>query len=340
MIALPFVWLVSVLTTIAAYTLARTTRVPFFARLFLCTFLLALAVVGLLLGVRLSFESRWAAVLQPFVALMVAPAAYLGFLGLAQDTGPAWRKTLLSNALPVGLAQLAILAPAPVSSDIIVLAVNIFYLTRIAGFLGYGADDFPLIAPHAMRIVTPALYTTIALLGLIVAADGLVFAVTLVAQDPHLMALLTGISGVFAGFIFVATLIGVPMVLHRPEAATENTQAATEHDRAVMRAVEALMAGKQLYRDSDLTLARVARRLSVPVRDVSAATNRTTGENFSRYINGHRIQHAQRALLETDLPITEVMFDAGFISKSSFNTEFRRAAGQTPSQFRASRADR
>jgi AraC-like DNA-binding protein len=33
------------------------------------------------------------------------------------------------------------------------------------------------------------------------------------------------------------------------------------------------------------------------------------------------------------------MFDAGFVSKSSFNTEFRRIVGQTPSQFRAEKAD-
>jgi AraC-like DNA-binding protein len=64
-----------------------------------------------------------------------------------------------------------------------------------------------------------------------------------------------------------------------------------------------------------------------------------TGENFSRYINGFRVRHAQAALRETELPITEVMFDAGFISKSSFNTEFRRIVGQTPSQFRSGKAD-
>jgi AraC-like DNA-binding protein len=32
------------------------------------------------------------------------------------------------------------------------------------------------------------------------------------------------------------------------------------------------------------------------------------------------------------------MFEAGFVSKSSFNTEFRRVTGKTPSQFRAETA--
>jgi AraC-like DNA-binding protein len=107
----------------------------------------------------------------------------------------------------------------------------------------------------------------------------------------------------------------------------------------LMRSLDETMKDKELFRDSNLTLARVARRLSVPTRDLSGATNRVTGENFSRLINGYRIAYARRALLETDLPVTEVMFEAGFLSKSSFNTEFRRVAGLTPSQFRAGGTD-
>ena len=73
MITLPLVWLVSVLTTIAAFALAQDTRSPFPARFFLCIFLLTLAVISLLLGFRLSFDATWAAQVQPLVAVMVAP---------------------------------------------------------------------------------------------------------------------------------------------------------------------------------------------------------------------------------------------------------------------------
>ena len=110
MITLPLVWLVSVLTTIAAFALAQDTRMPFQARLFLCVFLLTLASIGLLLGLRLSFDVPWAAWLQPVVAVMVAPSAYLGFSALTQDLGLNWRKRLLLSAAPVAVAQLAILA--------------------------------------------------------------------------------------------------------------------------------------------------------------------------------------------------------------------------------------
>src|SRR6056297_561435 len=116
MITLPLVWLVSVLTTIAAFALAQDTRMPFSARLFLCIFLLCLGTIGLLLGLRLSFDAPWAAWLQPLVAVMVAPSAYLGFSALTQDLRLNWRKTLALNGVPVAIAQLTILANAPISA--------------------------------------------------------------------------------------------------------------------------------------------------------------------------------------------------------------------------------
>ncbi len=339
MITLPLAWLVSVLTSIAAFALSQDTRIPFPARFFLCTFLLALATAGFLLGLRLSFGTTWAAQLQPLVAVMVAPSAYLGFHALTRNGAPGWRKTLLVNGVPVVLAQVAIVSNLPVSADVFVLGFTSIYLFRLAQLLPCNADDFVHVAPHALRILRSAVYATIFLLGMMVASDLLVVAASLLAGDGFVLRFLTGISGVFAVFIFVVALVGVPMLLRPTKDNLANHESATDSDRAMLATLDMLMSAKHLYTDSSLTLARVARRLSVPVRDVSTAINRITGENFSRYINGFRVRHAQDVLRDTELPITEVMFDAGFISKSSFNTEFRRIVGRTPSQFRSDRED-
>lgn len=339
MITLPLVWLVSVLATIAAYALAQDTRTPYPARLFLCIFLLTLAVIGLLLGLRLSFDAPWAARAQPLVAVMVAPSAYLGFAALTQSGAPNWRRTLLVNGLPVVLAQLIILAGIPVSADVLVLGITSVYLVRLARLSRREADEFVHVAPHAMRISRSAIYATIVLLGLMVATDLSIVAAGVFAGDAYILTFLTGASGVLTAFIFVVALVGAPMLLRITKEDVVKVGGPTDSDQAMLVALDALMNEQQFYTDSSLTLARVARRLSVPVRDVSAAINRMTGENFSRYINGFRVRHAQKALRETGLPITEVMFDAGFVSKSSFNTEFRRIVGQTPSQYRAEGAD-
>jgi AraC-like DNA-binding protein len=227
----------------------------------------------------------------------------------------------------------------PVSADVFVLGITSIYLFRLARLLPCTADDFVHVAPHALRILRSAVYATIFLLGLMVASDVLVVAASMLAGDAIVLRFLTGLSGVFTAFIFVVALVGAPMLLRSSKGSFASPENPTDSDRAMLTKLDVLMNDKNIYTDSNLTLARVARRLSVPVRDVSTAINRTTGENFSRYINGFRVRHAQVALRETELPITEVMFESGFVSKSSFNTEFRRITGRTPSEFRSGRAN-
>ena len=91
--------LVCALTAIAAYTLALNGRVPVAARIFLGLFLLSLGAIGLLLGVRLSSGAEWAAKIQPLVAVLVAPLAFLGFRALAEDQPSSWGSALLVNCV-------------------------------------------------------------------------------------------------------------------------------------------------------------------------------------------------------------------------------------------------
>ena len=87
-----------------------------------------------------------------------------------------------------------------------------------------------------------------------------------------------------------------------------------------------------LYLDPDLTLARLARRMTLPAKQVSAAVNRVTGENVSRLINGYRIRHACERLAAGD-GVTTAMLASGFNTKSNFNREFLRVTGMSPSRW-------
>jgi AraC-like DNA-binding protein len=102
-----------------------------------------------------------------------------------------------------------------------------------------------------------------------------------------------------------------------------------------MARIDALMRTRGLFRDPDLSLDRLARKAGLPARRISAAINRATGRNVSQWVNDHRIGEACRLLAETDRPVTAVLFDAGFQTKSNFNREFRRVTGTTPLLWRA-----
>lgn len=55
---------------------------------------------------------------------------------------------------------------------------------------------------------------------------------------------------------------------------------------------------------------------------------------FREYINSLRVQAATLMLTETDKAISEIAFDCGFTSFSTFNRAFRQSLGMTPREIR------
>ncbi len=107
-------------------------------------------------------------------------------------------------------------------------------------------------------------------------------------------------------------------------------------DHAVVGRLDALLADPEILSDECLTLSRVSKRLGLPARAVSGAVNRVTGHSFSDLLNDRRIARATR-LMETDTerPLLDIMYAAGFGAKSNFYTQFKRRKGMTPAAFRA-----
>ena len=110
----------------------------------------------------------------------------------------------------------------------------------------------------------------------------------------------------------------------------------TKETAQIMAKFDALMREHQLFKDPDLSLNRLARKLGIPARKISSAVNQTHQQNISKVINAYRISYAKRLLKQTDEAITEIFLSSGFQSKSNFNREFSRITGQTPSEFRSS----
>ena len=87
-----------------------------------------------------------------------------------------------------------------------------------------------------------------------------------------------------------------------PDAAEEVAEAAPAQqtetpgvaDIRIIEIFDRLMREKQLFRDPDLTLNRLARKAVVPARQISAAINRVHGQSVSRVVNECRIAEARR----------------------------------------------
>lgn len=83
-----------------------------------------------------------------------------------------------------------------------------------------------------------------------------------------------------------------------------------------------------------LSLERVAKELGVSKYHLSRIFSKRIGTSFNEYINILRADHARMLLTDTDKSITQVGFDSGFESSSSFYRIFKAQCGVTPSQYR------
>lgn len=122
-----------------------------------------------------------------------------------------------------------------------------------------------------------------------------------------------------------------------PAPLADEVPAVAEELQEVYQRWLALLEQQQLYQlEFGITLAQAARKLQVPARQLSQAVNQCYGASFSVLLNDKRIEKAKQLLLQSPpLPVTEVMYQAGFATKSNFHKEFARVTGMTPSAYRS-----
>lgn len=95
----------------------------------------------------------------------------------------------------------------------------------------------------------------------------------------------------------------------------------------------------QVYREPDLKVADLARRLCTTEHRLSRVVTGPLGErNFNRMLNRRRIADACRRLSDPDCTasVLEISGDCGFASPGPFNRAFKEETGCTPTAYRAS----
>lgn len=105
--------------------------------------------------------------------------------------------------------------------------------------------------------------------------------------------------------------------------------------------LDLLMNTSKPYTDNELGLPQLARQMELSVHELSFLLNKGYGQNFFQFINTYRVQRAKELLLSEKhdhLSILGIAFEAGFNSKTTFNTTFRKTVGQSPSVFRRAAA--
>lgn len=267
---------------------------------------------------------------QPVTATLIPPLAWVTLQTTAVRAFDPGRD-LAHLAMPAFTAFCVAVAPAML--DLVVTAAFLIYGLMIAYGLRDGADALPLA-----RIETgdrPSLIWGGISLGLILSAvsDGLIALVLMAGADwlqPVILSLFTSLSLGLIGMLTLSqSLVREESAVLPPPEGPVSVPVDAARDSDIMTRLDKLFTEEALYLDANLTLERLARRLCLPIKQLSAAINRSTSDNVSRYVNGFRIEHACHRLKAGD-NVTIAMLESGFNTKSNFNREFLRIKGCPP----------
>lgn len=88
--------------------------------------------------------------------------------------------------------------------------------------------------------------------------------------------------------------------------------------------------------DPELNLPGLAQKMGLSVHEMSELVNDGFGENFAQFVNRYRVEESKVLLLSekhTHLSMVGIAFEAGFNSKTAFNTAFKKMTGVSPTNF-------
>ncbi len=294
---------------------------------------LGLVVIGLRWGYGIT-------TLLPLMAVQAAlwcPLAWIAFRSLSRNQALWHWPADWPHLIPAGLVLASIVQwPAPI--DLILMATYLFYGFLLWRLSRRGPDALSMVRLNSARVAHLALTVTAYLLFFYTVIDVLIsldfalyqgqHAASIVAWGNVPSILILGLAAVVGGQSGSEPAAEVE-VAEPPTDGTDEQEA-----KELMPRLEALLVQKQMYKDPDLNLQRLARKCGVPARRVSRAVNLLTEQNVSQWVNEQRIKAACELLRESDESITHIMHTVGFVTKSNFNREFKRITGQSPSAWR------
>ncbi|GAA4109101.1 hypothetical protein GCM10022393_05500 [Aquimarina addita] len=108
-------------------------------------------------------------------------------------------------------------------------------------------------------------------------------------------------------------------------------------DNPYYKELEFLMKEAKIYRDPKLGLDSVSKKLKISSNYLSQLVNKLTGKNFADYINTFRVEDAKLKLRNINFinyTIIGIALEAGFNSKSTFYSAFKKITGISPSVYR------
>ncbi len=171
----------------------------------------------------------------------------------------------------------------------------------------------------------------------------------LVTFDPYILTFFFIAAFSFAYSFYAIRqpeLSDYPVASSREEADKDAHAGAEKYAKSGLRKEQAeeyltkllkIMDDEKPYLDGDLTIHHLSQKTGIPRHYITEVLNEKYGRNFFTFINEYRVREVISRINDPKYQhytILAIAFDAGFNSKSTFNSIFKAYAGKTPSEYR------
>jgi AraC-like DNA-binding protein len=214
--------------------------------------------------------------------------------------------------------------------------------TRLHDLISYTSAKLTL---NWLKILSITFYTGYVIVFIL---GGIKIFAGLLPFDPYI---LTFFFIAFFSFAYSFYAIRQPEMLEYPSVKNEENgsipaDSAGRYARSGLREDQAkeyltrlinFMDQEKPYLNGDLTIADLSLRTGIPKHYITEVLNEKYGRNFFSFINEYRVREVINRMNDPKYQhytILAIAFDAGFNSKSTFNSFFKAYTGKTPSVFR------
>lgn len=139
----------------------------------------------------------------------------------------------------------------------------------------------------------------------------------------------------FSFVLYLSILLWIFTKKQKQEVKYGDKKIDTETEQELTEKLAQLMSEEALFKNPNLTLPQLAKKVQVSVPQLSQFLNDNLEKSFAQYINGLRIEEAKRLLVsDSHLTMENVAELAGYNSQSTFYNAFKQIESCTPASYR------
>jgi AraC-like DNA-binding protein len=242
--------------------------------------------------------------------------------------------------------------------------LSVLYILFIASGVLYITVSFRLLARHKKNIANQFSYTeriNLAWLRYLLAGIMVIWAVIILGNDEAvyttvvLYVLFIGYFGIKQVGVFThqnpVTLTAQPILTEAAGTAIDEVLTYEAKDEIgkytksglgeaaannIHTQLTQAMETHQWYKNPELSLSKLSQSIGVQPNQLSQVINTKEQKNFYDYINQLRVNEFRQAVAQPQnqkFTLLALAYECGFNSKASFNRNFKKATGQSPTEY-------